>query len=281
MKSFLIGGFILINVMLMVCCNAQEKGEDRAIVLIKTEFGDMKVVLYNETPKHRDNFLKLAHEGYYDGLLFHRVIKEFMIQGGDPDSRNAKQEQQLGNGGPAYTIDNEINPKLLHKKGALAAARMGDEVNPGKKSSGSQFYIVQGVVFPSDNLTALEAKGNEKLVQSYMRKLAQANNDSLKFYRQSGNQIAFTSLIKRLQNEASAKVAKAPFKLTEQQKQVYTTLGGTPHLDGGYTVFGEVIEGLSVIDSIASRSTGSNDRPLRDVRMGIKVIKEYSEKAQQ
>jgi len=274
MNKFIKASFILATTLFVSCGNAQVKGDKRQVVRIKTEFGNMKVALYNETPKHRDNFLKLAKEGYYNGLLFHRVIKEFMIQGGDPDTRNATPEQKLGNGGPGYVIDNEINPKFLHKKGALAAARQGDQTNPEKKSSGSQFYIVQGVVFPANDLPALEAKGNEKLAQSYMRQLAQASNDSLKFYQQSGNQIAFASMIERLQNEAMAKVAKTPFKLTEEQKQVYTTVGGTPHLDGNYTVFGEVIEGLSVIDSIAAQPIGPNDRPLKDFKMEIQVIKE-------
>lgn len=280
MKNILRGGIILVTFLLVACSNAQEKGGNRPVVIIKTEFGDMKVELYNETPKHRDNFLKLAKEGYYNGLLFHRVIKEFMIQGGDPGSRNAKPGQQLGNGGPGYTIDNEINPKFLHKKGALAAARTGDQTNPEKKSSGSQFYIVQGVVFPVNDLKALETKGNEKLTESYIRQLAQSNNDSLKFYQQSGNQIAFASLVERLQNEAMAMAQKTPFKLTEEQKQVYTTIGGTPHLDGNYTVFGEVIEGFAVIDSIASQPGGANDRPLKDFKMEIKVIKDFSEKHQ-
>lgn len=274
MNKFLKGGFVLATMFLVACGNAQDNGDKRPVVLIKTEFGDMKVALFNETPKHRDNFLKLAKEGYYDGLLFHRVIKDFMIQGGDPDTRNATPDQKLGNGGPGYEIDNEINSKLLHKKGALAAARQGDQTNPGKKSSGSQFYIVQGVVFPSNDLPALEAKGNEKLAQSLMRQLTMANEDSLKFYQQAGNQIAFAILIEKLQTEAMAKAKKTPFKLTEEQKQVYTTVGGTPHLDGNYTVFGEVIEGLSVLDSIAAQPTGPNDRPLKDLRMEMKVIKD-------
>jgi cyclophilin family peptidyl-prolyl cis-trans isomerase len=274
MKNIFKGGIILVTLFFVACGNAQEKAGKRPVLIIKTEFGDMKVELYNETPKHRDNFLKLAKEGYYDGLLFHRVIKEFMIQGGDPGSRNAKPGQQLGNGGPGYTIDNEINPKFLHKKGALAAARMGDQTNPEKKSSGSQFYIVQGVVFPANDLTALEAKGNEKLAESHLRQLARSNNDSLKFYQQSGNQIAFATLVERLQNEAMSMAQKTPFKLTEEQKQAYTTIGGTPHLDGNYTVFGEVIEGFAVIDSIASQPKGANDRPLKDFKMEIKVIKE-------
>ncbi len=274
MKKILKGGIILAAMFLFYCCNAKDKSDKRPLVLLKTGFGDMKVVLYNETPKHRDNFLKLAKAGYYDGVLFHRVIKDFMIQGGDPDTRNAKPDQQLGNGGPGYEIDNEINQRFLHKKGALAAAREGDQTNPQKKSSGSQFYIVQGVVFPANDLPALEAKGNEKLAQSYMRQLAMANEDSLKFYQQSGNQIAFAIMIEKLQTEALAKAKKTPFKLTEEQKQVYTTVGGTPHLDENYTVFGEVIEGFSVLDSIAAQPTGPNDRPTKDLKMEVKVIKD-------
>ena len=146
MKSISKGLGILAITLLFSCCHAQNASEKRPVVLIKTQFGDMKVELYNETPKHRDNFLKLVKEGYYNGVLFHRVIKEFMVQGGDPLSRNAKPNELLGNGGPEYTIDCEINPKFLHKKGALAAARQGDNINPERKSSGSQFYLVQGVV---------------------------------------------------------------------------------------------------------------------------------------
>jgi cyclophilin family peptidyl-prolyl cis-trans isomerase len=268
------GTLILASILLFSCGNAQDNGENRPLVLIKTDFGDMKVALYNETPKHRDNFIKLAKEGFFDGTLFHRVIQEFMIQGGDPDTRNAQPDQRLGNGGPGYVIDNEINPKLLHRKGALAAARQGDQTNPEKKSSGSQFYIVQGVVFPADNLQGLEEEGTQKLADSHMRQLVRENEDSIKMYQQTVNQPAFDKLIARLQIQAMEKAKLTPFKLTEDQKQVYTTVGGTPHLDGNYTVFGEVIEGLQVIDSIASQPTGAKDRPLRDIKMEIKVIKE-------
>lgn len=272
--KFLKGTLILASILLFSCGNAQDNRENRPLVLIKTDFGDMKVALYNETPKHRDNFIKLAKEGFFDGTLFHRVIKEFMIQGGDPDTRNAQPDQRLGNGGPGYVIDNEINPKLLHRKGALAAARQGDQTNPEKKSSGSQFYIVQGVVFPADNLQGLEEEGTQKLADSHMRQLVRENEDSIKMYQQTVNQPAFDKLIARLQTQAMEKAKLTPFKLTEDQKQVYTTVGGTPHLDGNYTVFGEVIEGLQVIDSIASQPTGAKDRPLRDIKMEIKVIKE-------
>jgi cyclophilin family peptidyl-prolyl cis-trans isomerase len=274
MKSIFKCFSILAIVFLFSSCNAQNASEKRPVVLIKTQFGNMKVELYNETPKHRDNFLKLVKEGYYNGLLFHRVIKEFMVQGGDPQSRNAQPNVMLGNGGPEYTIDCEINPKFLHKKGALAAARQGDNINPDRKSSGSQFYLVQGVVFPANDLPALEAKGNEKQAQSFMRQLVRENNDSLNLYQTSGNQVAFATLMERLQNEVLAKVAQTPFKLTDEQKQVYTTFGGTPHLDGNYTVFGEVIEGLHVIDEIAAQACDMNNRPVVDLKMEIEVIQD-------
>lgn len=195
----------------------------RTKVKIHTEYGDMIAVLYNETPKHKDNFVKLANEKYYDGTLFHRVIKNFMIQGGDPDSKNAAPGQMLGNGGPAYTIPAEfMAEKFFHKKGALAAARLGDNVNPKRESSGSQFYIVQGQVYNDSILNLME-----------------------KYYGK---------------------------KLSPEMRVAYSTVGGTPHLDGQYTVFGEVIEGLDVIDKIAAMKTGPNDRPATDVKMTVTVI---------
>ncbi len=193
------------------------------MVLIKTSMGDMKVKLYNETPLHRDNFIKLAKSGFYKDLLFHRVIKNFMIQGGDPNSRGAAPGVQLGSGGPGYTIPAEFRPGLFHKKGALSAARMGDQMNPTRASSGSQFYIVQGTVYPKQDL--------------------------MNFAQQRG----------------------VPF--TEEELQTYSTLGGTPHLDLQYTVFGEVVEGLDVIDKIAAVQT-QRDRPLTDVTMDIVVLEE-------
>ncbi|HMZ89705.1 MAG TPA: peptidylprolyl isomerase [Chitinophagales bacterium] len=190
-------------------------------VNISTTYGDMLVKLYNETPAHRDNFIKLVKEGYYNDLLFHRVIKDFMIQGGDPDSRNAGPNVQLGAGGPNYKIPAEIKPGLYHKKGALAAARQGDQVNPSRASSGSQFYIVQG------------KRSTE----------AELNNIS------RGYGVNFSP----------------------EQKKVYETIGGTPFLDGSYTVFGEVVKGLEVIDKIAAVKTMYGDRPAEDVKMKITI----------
>jgi len=192
-------------------------------VRITTELGVIVLKLYNETPKHRDNFIKLAQEGFYNGTLFHRVIRQFMIQGGDPNSRNAPSGQPLGTGGPEYTIEAEIIPGFFHKRGALAAARMGDQVNPERRSSGSQFYIVQGRVFTPGELDMMEQQTRR----------------------------AFTP----------------------QQRIAYTTVGGTPHLDNAYTVFGEVIEGLDVVEKISLVATGRGDRPLEDVSMTVEVIR--------
>ncbi|MBO7277131.1 MAG: peptidylprolyl isomerase [Bacteroidales bacterium] len=196
--------------------------ETLTMVLISTNYGDMKAVLYDETPLHRDNFIKLVKEGYYNGTLFHRVIDGFMIQGGDPNSKTAKPNQQLGQGGPGYTIPAEFKQSLIHKKGALAAARMGDNVNPQKASSGSQFYIAQGKRYTSDELNMLSARMGRQFNQT--------------------------------------------------QKDAYTNIGGVPFLDYEYTVFGEVIEGLEVIDKIAKVQKDRFDRPVEDVKMTISIV---------
>lgn len=202
---------------------AQQTGNapKEQMVLISTEFGDIKVKLYNETPYHRDNFMKLAQEGFFNDLLFHRVINGFMIQGGDPNSRNAQPGQQLGSGGPGYTLPAEINPDLFHKKGVLSAARTGDQGNPQRRSSGSQFYLVQGKVYTEAELEQMSRNG---------------------------------------------------FVFSEAQKQAYTTIGGTPFLDAQYTVFGEVVEGLDIVDKIAAVPTQPGDRPVQDVKMKITPI---------
>lgn len=195
-------------------------GEKETMIEITTKYGVMKAKLYDSTPKHRDNMVKLIEEGFYDGLLFHRVINGFMIQGGDPNSKNASPQQQLGSGGPGYQIDAEIG--ALHYKGVLAAARTGDAVNPERKSSGSQFYIVQGKPVPPAQLDMVAKQNN--------------------------------------------------ITYTEEQKTKYTTEGGTPFLDGQYTAFGEVVEGLDVIDKIAAAQTAPGDRPVEDITMEIRVL---------
>lgn len=197
--------------------------EIRPMIQISTHLGNMIIELYNETPLHRDNFLKLAETGFYDSTLFHRVIKDFMIQGGDPESKNAAPGAQLGTGGPGYNIPAEFLPQLIHEKGALSAARMGDQVNPQKESSGSQFYIVQGKVYTPEELDIAQ----ERLGKVF----------------------------------------------TAEQRATYTTVGGTPHLDGGYTVFGRIVDGMAVLDAIAQEQTDRANRPINDIPMKMTVIK--------
>ncbi len=251
------------------CAGAQQ----RPVVEITTDYGKIRLALYDETPLHRDNFLKLAREGFYNGVLFHRVIHHFMIQGGDPASKEAKPGDRLGNGGPGYTIPAEFVPALYHKKGALAAARLGDQANPQKASSGSQFYIVHGKIWRPGELDTLEQRTNLSLQQNILRSVITPYQDELNKYRQDNNQEGFNVRVAQLQAVADSLFELAPkTRFTEQQRQLYTTIGGSPHLDGGYTVFGEVIEGLEVIDKIAAVKTDQANRPLEDIRMTVRVI---------
>jgi cyclophilin family peptidyl-prolyl cis-trans isomerase len=202
------------------------KGEKKETkVLLSTEYGNIKIKLFNETPQHRDNFIKLVKEDFYNETLFHRVIKDFMIQGGDPDSKNAQKGESLGEGDVGYTIPAEFNTNLIHKKGALAAARQPDNVNPQKRSSGCQFYIVQGRKFTTEEIEKIE------------------------------------------------KSKEGRIKYTDEQYKAYQTIGGYPPLDMDYTVFGEVIEGLDVVDKIAAVKRDRKNRPIEDVKMTIKIIK--------
>lgn len=224
---------LLLNCLIVISVAAQKdstlkKKDRKRDVLMQTTMGDIVIRLSDSTPLHRDNFLKLVKVGFYDSVLFHRVIKDFMIQGGDPDSKRAAAGKPLGNGGPGYTVPAEFRKTLFHKKGVIAAARTGDNMNPTKASSGCQFYIVQGKVFTDAGL------------------------DSVETFRLNGRRIPI------------------------EQRAVYKTIGGTPHLDQGYTVFGEVVKGLDVIDKIATTETIKNpnrdpkvagDRPVQDVRI--------------
>jgi len=274
--------FGLTFVLLVSCSNTaveKKKKEKTYYVLVETEYGDMKLKLYNETPLHRDNFLKLVNEKFYDSLLFHRVIQGFMIQGGDPESKGARKGKQLGNGGPGYQIDAEFVPGIGHKKGALAAARQGDRQNPQKKSSGSQFYIVQGEKVDSLALRQMEEKINfpkrRELVFAYVEKpeniKVKQKIDSLNRIR-AGNELnqLFTEISQLLEEEY---LALDLYKFTPQQIKDYSTIGGTPHLDQNYTVFGEVTEGLAVVDSIAAVNNDKNNRPLEDIIMKMKVVR--------
>ena len=256
---------------------AKDKNKDNKMtrVELQTSMGNIVVALYNETPQHRDNFIKLVNEGYYDGVLFHRVIKDFMIQTGDGNSKTAGPETSLGDGDPGYTIEAEfVYPKYFHKRGALAAARTGDQVNPERRSSGSQFYIVTGKVYSSDDLQMMAKRMGDMKKQDIFRQLIMENNDRIKELQQAGDNAGLqqlqNDLIKRTEEEA----AKTPFALTDEQLDAYTSIGGTPHLDGQYTVFGEVIEGMDVVDKIQNSPTGRMDRPTNDIRIiKAKILK--------
>jgi len=246
------------------------------VALISTKYGDIEVLLYDKTPLHRDNFIKLTKQGFYDSLLFHRVISNFMIQGGDPVSKNAKTGQALGNGGPAYTIAAEFDTSLIHKKGALAAAREGDNINPEKRSSGSQFYIVQGTTYTDAQLDQMEQRINSQAKQNYIRNYISKTPEiksKLDSLQKNRDRKGISELISEIEQSQKGKIDSASnFKYSEKQREIYKTIGGTPHLDGAYTVFGEVIKGLNVIDSIARVNTGKANRPIEDVIFSIKML---------
>lgn len=275
---------LFVTVLLITSC-AQDKKDH--IVTIKTSYGDMVAILYDETPKHKANFIKLAQEHFYDSLLFHRVIQNFMIQGGDPNSKKAKPGESLGNGGPGYTVDAEFVPTLFHEKGALSAARLGDQVNPQRASSGSQFYIVQGTVISPAEINNL--RFDQMQLMTGLRKMFEnpANKpllDSLNQLYFAGDMQAYQArlfaLAPRVEKETGLKVMK---DLPEARIKAYTTVGGAPHLDDQYTVFGKVIKGLDVIDKIAAVQRDPGDRPVEDIRMTVtveemsrkKITKEY------
>ena len=246
-----------------------------ALVEIKTSVGDITIRLYGETPKHRDNFLKLVNDGFYNDVLFHRVINKFMIQTGDPESKGAPAGKMLGAGGPGYDINAEIvYPQFFHKRGALAAARQGDEVNPDRRSSGSQFYIVTGKVYNASQLGQMEKQLQMQQMQAIFNDLASQHRDSIMAMRRNRDQAGLQALQDELVKKTEAEAAKNPVKLTDAQREAYTTVGGTPHLDGTYTVFGEVVEGMDVVAKIETTATGAQDRPKEDIKIiSMKVIK--------
>ena len=252
--------------------NSDMENQKETMLKIETTLGDIKVKLYSETPKHRDNFIKLAKEGMYNGTLFHRVIKDFMVQAGDPDSKNAPKGKMLGAGDVGYTIPAEIvYPKYFHKKGALSAARQGDNVNPNKESSGCQFYIVTGKVFNDSTLLGMEQQMNENKLTTVFNSLAQKHMKEIYKMRKANDEDGLYDLQEKLFAQAQEEVAKQPeFHFTKEQIEAYTTVGGTPHLDGEYTVFGEVVEGMDIVDKIQNVKTDRSDRPEEDVKI-IKV----------
>ena len=238
-----------------------------ANIKISTSLGDITVRLYDDTPIHRDNFLKLASEGYYNGTLFHRVIRDFMIQGGDPDSKGAPAGKQLGVGGPDYTLQAEIKPHLFHKRGALCAARLGDEVNPNRESSGSQFYIVWGSVYNPSQLKQMEKQMKQNQVAVMFNDLVSYHKEEIMNMRRNRDRAGLQAMQEQLLKEAEDICKANPAGFTEEQVQAYTTVGGTPHLDGQYTVFGEVTDGLDVVEKIQGVKTLRGDRPCDDVKV--------------
>lgn len=242
-----------------------------ATVNITTPLGNIKVRLYDETPIHRDNFLKLVQEGFYNDTLFHRVIENFMIQGGDPNSRNADPEQMLGTGDPGYTLPPEFVSGCYHKRGALAAARMGDEVNPNRDSSGSQFYIVWGQTYSSAKLKQLEQQMLQQIEQQEVNRLSLERREEIMNLRRSRNREGLMELQEQLIQQAKQAVkAKKPL-FTEEMCKVYEEVGGVPFLDGQYTVFGEVESGLEVVERLQQVPTGMADRPLEDIKIQITI----------
>jgi cyclophilin family peptidyl-prolyl cis-trans isomerase len=271
MKSLL---FWTVTVLFLVSCSKPKND----LVEITTPYGKIVVKLYDKTTLHHDNFLRLAESGYYNGTLFHRVINQFMIQGGDPDSKHAKPGQLLGDGDTTYTIPFEYVPEYIHKKGVLAAARENDDVNPLKASSGTQFYIVQGKKFTDEGLEVVELKVERRTKQYILMDILKRQGDTtvlsefkaLVDRRDTAN---IRKVIEKYHDAVEVAYLKTkPFKLTDTQREVYKTIGGTPHLDGAYTVFGEVVSGMDIVERIAAMKTDTNDRPVIDIPMSMKVI---------
>lgn len=247
---------------------------DNVTVEIKTTMGDIIATLYNDTPLHRDNFIKLISEGYYDGMLFHRVIRDFVAQTGDPFSRSAVAGQTLGEGGPEYRIDAEIRyPEHFHKYGALAAAREADEINPERRSSGSQFYIVTGKTYTEGQLRSMERQINREREVETAARINAEYRDSITALRRARDFSGLSALQDELREKAEAEAKANQFRFSDEARQAYTTVGGVPHLDGEYTVFGEVIKGMDVVEKITEQPTDAMGRPTDDVRIiSVKIL---------
>ena len=252
----------------------QMANEKETKVAFETTLGNIVVKLYNETPKHRDNFLKVVNDSVYNGVLFHRVIKDFMIQTGDPSSKTAEAGQQLGSGDLGYTVEAEfVYPQYFHKKGALAAARTGDAVNPERRSSASQFYIVTGKSYSPQQVEMMEQRMGDQKKEDIFSGLVRERVDSIRNMQAAGDSLGLEELQNELIALTEAEYAKNPLKFTPAQVEAYTTVGGTPHLDGQYTVFGEVVEGMDVVDKIQQAATDPADRPVDDIKIiSAKVV---------
>lgn len=271
--------FASINLILLFfyCSDIIGQTLSKETIKLETSLGTMKIKLYEETPLHKANFIKLAKEHYFDSLLFHRVIANFMIQGGDPLSKHARAGDSLGHGEIGYTIPAEINPNLIHKKGTICAARESDDINPKFESSPCQFYIVQGKINSLEDLKKKEDRINKTRYNNAARMVMKGPEGKalkLKYDRlKLENKIDSAEMVnKTIETMIKAETDKTKeYSFSDYQKKMYNSVGGTPHLDGTYTVFGQVIEGIEVIDKIASVKTDKRDRPLKDVRMKISI----------
>lgn len=271
---------LLLLVLAITACKAEKNTHVQAspvlagetVVLFQTSMGDFRVKLYNETPQHRDNFIKLVQKHTYDGIIFHRIIKSFMIQAGDPTAKDVPPGEPTGAGDVGYTIPCEIvYPQYYHKFGALAAARENDDVNPSRASSGCQFYIVTGQKWTQPKLEFKEKELNDARLKVYYDSIAAKHHEEIVKLRQAKKKNELASLQDEMEKQAKQLLAERPaFKLTPQMVKDYTTIGGTPHLDNEYTVFGEVIEGWDVVDAIQKVRTDRRNRPVDDVTL-IKV----------
>lgn len=250
------------------CLAFQKPSKKDYLITIETSLGEMKAILFEDTPLHRENFLQLIEKEFYDSLLFHRVINAFMIQGGDPESKGASPEQRLGNGGPGYRVDAEFRATHFHQKGAIAAARQGDRMNPEKKSSGSQFYIVQGKPVAPQELAMMQ-RNQLRTISEWSSTHAEHPLvvEIRKTYEEKGT-AAVEAFIQQNIHQFEEAMGSI-FNFPAERDSIYAELGGTPHLDGQYTVFGQVIDGLEVIDRIAAVETSQRDRPKEDVVMVI------------
>jgi len=267
MKSSFISKFgLLVCTFFLSNCSAN----DPAKIVIITEYGDIELQLFEKTPQHRDNFIKLVNDGYYDGTLFHRVIKKFMIQGGDPNSKNTTPGAQFDSDDPGYTVPAEFVPEYIHKRGALAAARLPDHINPTKASSGSQFYIVQGKVFTDEELDMVEVQIGQGRANQMLTQYLKEEEEAM---QKAGQTVDPNLAYERAVNKASAFLNENPYRMSAEDRQTYKTIGGSPHLDGEYTVFGEVIKGMEVIDKIADLETDDNQRPKIDVKIKKMMVK--------
>jgi cyclophilin family peptidyl-prolyl cis-trans isomerase len=271
--GFLFMKNVFMLIIVLVCSGLHSCAQKTdQVITIKTEYGDMVAILYDETPHHKANFLKLAREHYFDSLLFHRVIPEFMIQGGDPQSKKAESGARLGNGGPGYTVEAEIRPELLHERGALSAARLGDRENPARASSGSQFYIVQGKKYTESELRTDPQKLNDALAQFFQKPENKKYYDSIGAFYRAGDRKGYENYIISLKPLVEQQLGiKIDKEVSDEFVRVYSTVGGAPHLDGQYTVFGKVIKGMEVVDRIASLERDRSDRPVHDVWMLVSV----------